>query len=171
MFLDTVTSLGQKMHNRWAAARQNQQNVLYAQRRLRSVWVSAQSNHSLRCPHGETTGLLLPIERTAKTLIRLGGCPGWSESLMSVHDIYLVLSCGGSGCITTTTTTTTITFATLWAHSEDADQSGHPLIRRGGCPGWSQSLLSANVVLLLLSCGDSGYYYYYYYYYNRAMPL
>ena len=38
--------------------------------------------------------------RTAKTQIRLGGCPGWSEYLLSAHDIYLVLSCGGSGCIT-----------------------------------------------------------------------
>ena len=34
---------------------------------------------SLRCPHEESLGPLLPIESTAKTLIRLGGCPGWSE--------------------------------------------------------------------------------------------
>ena len=31
---------------------------------------------SLRCPHEESWGPLLPIERTAKTLFRLGGCPG-----------------------------------------------------------------------------------------------
>ena len=31
--------------------------------------------------------------RTAKTLIRLGGCPGWSESLLGTHAILLVLSC------------------------------------------------------------------------------
>ena len=30
-------------------------------------------------------GPYLPIERTAKTLIRLGGCPGWSESSMCAH--------------------------------------------------------------------------------------
>ena len=35
---------------------------------------------SLRCPHEESSGPYLPIEQTAKTLIRLGGCPGWSES-------------------------------------------------------------------------------------------
>ena len=35
---------------------------------------------SLRCP-----GPLLPIERTAKTLIRLGRCPGWSESSLGAH--------------------------------------------------------------------------------------
>ena len=33
---------------------------------------------------------------TAKTLIRLGRCPGWSESLLGAHAILLVLSWGGS---------------------------------------------------------------------------
>ena len=33
---------------------------------------------------------------TAKTLIRLGGCPGWSESSLGAHAILLVLSWGGS---------------------------------------------------------------------------
>ena len=37
---------------------------------------SAQSDQSLRCPHEETLGPQLPIERTAKTLIRLGGAQG-----------------------------------------------------------------------------------------------
>ena len=32
------------------------------------------------------------LTRTAKTLIRLGGCPGWSESSLGVHDILWVLS-------------------------------------------------------------------------------
>ena len=32
-----------------------------AQRRLRSAWASAQSDHSLRCPHKETLGPQLPI--------------------------------------------------------------------------------------------------------------
>ena len=34
--------------------------------------------------------------RTVKILIRLGGCPGWSESLLGTHAILLVLSCRGS---------------------------------------------------------------------------
>ena len=34
--------------------------------------------------------------RTAKTLIRLGGRPGWSESLLGAHAILFVLSWGGS---------------------------------------------------------------------------
>ena len=58
----------------WAASWQNQQNDLCAQRRLRSAWAFAQSE-SLHCPHGETLGSWLPIERAAKSLIRLGGCP------------------------------------------------------------------------------------------------
>ena len=32
--------------------------------------------------------------RPTKTLIRLGGCPGWSESLLGEHAILLVLSWG-----------------------------------------------------------------------------
>ena len=51
-----------------------------AQRRLRSAWASAQADQSLRCPHEEHSGPQLPIKRTTKTLIRLGRCPGWSES-------------------------------------------------------------------------------------------
>ena len=46
---------------------------------VRSAWASAQSDQSLRCPHEESFGPKLRIERTAKTLIRLGGWPGWSE--------------------------------------------------------------------------------------------
>ena len=34
--------------------------------------------------------------RTAETLIRLGGCPGWSESSLGAHATLLVLSCRGS---------------------------------------------------------------------------
>ena len=38
----------------------------------------------------------LPIKRTANTLIRLGGCPGWYESSLGAQVILLVLSCDGS---------------------------------------------------------------------------
>ena len=51
---------------------------------------------SLRCLHEESLGPELPIECTAKTLIRLGGCPGWSESSLGAHVSMLVLSRGGS---------------------------------------------------------------------------
>ena len=60
---------------------------LFAKRRLRSTWASAQSDQSLRCPHEESLGPYLPIEHTAKTLIRLGRCPGWSESLLGAQSL------------------------------------------------------------------------------------
>ena len=59
------------------------ENGMCAQRRLRSAWASAQSDQasaqsdqSFRCPHEDGLGPYLPIERTSKTMIRLGGCPG-----------------------------------------------------------------------------------------------
>ena len=75
--------------------RQNQQNDMCAQRRLRSAWASIKSDQSLRCPHEEALGPWPPIERTAKTLISLGGCPGWSV-FAGRTVILLVLSCRGS---------------------------------------------------------------------------
>ena len=51
---------------------------------------------SLRCPHEETWGPQLPIECTAKALISLGWCPGWSETSLRAQVIFLVLSCCGS---------------------------------------------------------------------------
>ena len=80
----------------WAAAWQNQQNDLCIQRRLRSAWATTQSDQSLHCPHEESLGPYLPTEHTAKTLIKLGGCPGWSESSLGMQVILLGLSCCGS---------------------------------------------------------------------------
>ena len=39
----------------------------------------------LRCPQEESLGPKLPIKRIMKTLIRLGRCPGWSESSLGIH--------------------------------------------------------------------------------------
>ena len=36
----------------------------------------SKTDQSLRCPHEESLGPYLPIKRTAKTLIKLGECPG-----------------------------------------------------------------------------------------------
>ena len=63
-----------------------------------SDWASAQSDQSQRCPPEAKLGPKLPTERTAKTLIRLGGCPGWSESWLGTKVILFVLSFGGSKC-------------------------------------------------------------------------
>ena len=40
---------------------------------------------SLCCPHEESLGPRLSIEWTAKTLIWLGRCPGWSESSLGTR--------------------------------------------------------------------------------------
>ena len=39
----------------------------------------------IRCPHEESFVPYLPTECTAKTLIRLSRCPGWSESSLSAQ--------------------------------------------------------------------------------------
>ena len=52
-------------------------------------------NHIWPLAYEESLGPSLSIERTAKPLIRLGGCPGWSESSLGAHVSLLVLSWGG----------------------------------------------------------------------------
>ena len=46
---------------------------------------SEDSDPSLWCPHEERLGPELPIQCTAKTLIRLGGCQGWSVSSLDAQ--------------------------------------------------------------------------------------
>ena len=58
---------------------------LSAQRRLRLAW--------------RNIGLLATHWAQVKTLIRLGGCPGWSESSLGAWIILLVLSCGNSNMV------------------------------------------------------------------------
>ena len=69
--------------------------MMYAQWRLRLAWASAQSDQSLRCPHEEAWVLCYPWS-AQRRLIRLGKCPGWSESSLGAQVILLVLSIGGS---------------------------------------------------------------------------
>ena len=58
---------------------------LCAQRRLKWAWESAQSDQSLRCALNGLLRTQTFFVRTAKTLIRLGGCPGWSESSLDAQ--------------------------------------------------------------------------------------
>ena len=62
------------------------ENGMCAQRKLRSDW----ADQIFRCPHEESLGPYLPIERTSKTMIRLGGCPGWPEFSLGAKIILLV---------------------------------------------------------------------------------
>ena len=88
---------------------------LCSQRRLRSAWASAQSDQGRRCPHEESLGPYLPIKRTAKTLIRLGGCQtGRMPRLIWVFAgrtvTLLVLSCRGSNAVHIRSYTIIITY-------------------------------------------------------------
>ena len=60
---------------------QNQQNGCAPSEDSGSAWASAQSDQSLRCPH-KAWVLSYPLS-AQRRLIRLGGCPGWSESSLS----------------------------------------------------------------------------------------
>ena len=73
-----------------------------AQRSLRSAWASAQSDQGLRCPLEECFGPKLPTERKAKTLVRLGGCPGWSESSLGAHSLSNCWCCPVTAHVTKT---------------------------------------------------------------------
>ena len=53
---------------------ERQQNELCAKRRLRSVWVSTNIYHSIRCTLDEKLRPLGLFKRLAKTVIRLGTC-------------------------------------------------------------------------------------------------
>ena len=65
----------------WAATWQNQHNDLCTQRGLRSAWASARSDQSLRCTHEESLDPYKATHWAHIKEIRLGGCPGSSESL------------------------------------------------------------------------------------------
>ena len=92
----------------WAASWQNQQNGMCAQRRLRSAWASAQSDHQPGHQPGHPPSLIrvfavrmkkawvlsYPLSAQQR-LIRLGRCPGWSV-FAGRTVILLVLSWGGS---------------------------------------------------------------------------
>ena len=110
--------------------------------------------------------------QTAKTLIRLGRCPGWSESSLGAHAILLVLSRGGSyncmihinwtsshenvssgifdqvrfkpACSTTETSYNCETLAVASIHIVLSKQrTTKVLIRLCGYAGWSAPLLFA----------------------------
>ena len=85
-----------KLLFKWAASWQNQQNDCapsedsdqpgHPPSLIRVFAVSSMGSK-------RTQGFFM---RTTKTLIKLGGCPGWFESSLGAHAILLVLSGGGS---------------------------------------------------------------------------
>ena len=106
-------------------------NWLCAQRRHRSAWASTQSDQSIRCALNGYLRTHAFFMRTAKTLIRLGGCPGWSESSLGAHATLLVLSWGGSYNVSGLTVRfyephNDNTCFMSYANNKDADQPAHP---------------------------------------------
>ena len=68
IFAHFTVTLFEPEHDKMMCAPSEDSDVC-TQRRLRSAWASALFDQSLCCPHEETLGPLLPIERTVKTLI------------------------------------------------------------------------------------------------------
>ena len=83
-----------RIHN-WAGTWQNQQMTLRPANTqinlgIHPVW----SVFTVRSKDSQITRTF--FRRTAKTLMRLCGCPGWSETSLDVRVILFVLSCSGS---------------------------------------------------------------------------
>ena len=91
-----ITSFNKQ--NIWQSAEQMGKDSLYWIKKKRSVNMSrlmtkptkwhvrpAKTQISLGCPHEERLGPWLPTECRSKTLISLGGCPGWSESSLGTQ--------------------------------------------------------------------------------------
>ena len=73
-----------------------------------SAWASAQSDQSLCCVLNAVNGYLRTLGsflHADSGLIRLGRCPGWSESSLGAPAILLVLSCCGSSEVSDSTAT------------------------------------------------------------------
>ena len=70
-------------------------------------------------------GWVLSYPLSAKgRLIKLGGCPGWSESSLGAQVILLVLSCCGSNTLSSAAAVQTVIWAMSWQNlsSEVCDQ-------------------------------------------------
>ena len=73
-----------KRVNIWTVAWQNQQNDMCAQRRLRSAW-HPPSLIRVFSVHMKKAWVLTYPSSTQQRLIRLGRCPGWSESSLGAQ--------------------------------------------------------------------------------------
>ena len=79
---------------KWATSWQNQQSGMCAQRRLISLGIHPV--WSVFTVSMKKAWVLSYPSSAQQSLIKLGGCPGWSESSLGAHASLLVLSWGGS---------------------------------------------------------------------------
>ena len=76
-----------RMDARWSTVRKALPiDTATAKDQIRSAWASTQSDQS-SLSAWRMFRYLLPIKHTMKTLLRLGGCPGRSESSLDAHMI------------------------------------------------------------------------------------
>ena len=70
---------------KWAAMSGNVPSDICAQRRFLSACVFAQSDQNLHWTHFKYRRMQKVFMRTRKTLMKLRGCVGWSESSLGTH--------------------------------------------------------------------------------------
>ena len=139
-------------NNTRATAWQNQQNDMGAQRRLRSAWVSTQSDQSLLCSLWQAKNSRLPHSDSEDWSDWVG--PQADLSLHLGHDILLVLSC----CGTKYTHRNRLMFQCQYLHAKSQHLSWISLVRlhftRWSLPlspppshssSWTDSTLKLNV--------------------------
>ena len=76
----------------WTASWQNQQSAIYAQRRLRSTYASAQSDQSSLCTQW-VAKVPMFLQGASEDSHQTGRCPCWYEPSLEAD---VILSCGGS---------------------------------------------------------------------------
>ena len=155
-----------------------------------SVWLSLLLRDTRKCniPHATNTGFshmsLVTTKptiwhvRPAKTQIRLGICPLWSESSLVLNGLLRTLaffSCGQRR-LWSDWANAQADLSLRWAHSHSVGfvmrrlnchlkmnlsptavtrTFNSAVLRLGECQGWSESSLGAHAILLVLSWGGS----------------
>ena len=95
----------------WTKAYSRTQHTLYTGSGVRirlsslvvfsvDAWAATWQNQQNYCAPSDDSD---PTERTANTLIRLGGCPGWSESSLGAQSLCWFCHAAAHMCITTST--------------------------------------------------------------------
>ena len=123
-----------------------------ALRRRRSTWASVQPDQESSLSAWRKLGPFATHWAQAKTLIRLGGCPGWSEFRWAhSHFVGFVMS----WLIYQVWPESSLSVWKALCHWLPTERTAKTLIRLDGCQGWFESSFGAGVILLVLSCTAS----------------
>ena len=91
-----IMSLCMTKPTKWRAPSKYSDQPEYPPSLIRVFTVRVKKAWVLGYPLSAQRRLRSACASTAKTLVRLGWCPGWSESSLGAQVILFVLSCGGS---------------------------------------------------------------------------